>query len=503
MKLRTAKPSTATAILALEPKADGTLPSEFRLFVKGWNETENGSYLFDEAAAASVMESYKAWGVDLMIDLEHQALDAVASADPTARDARGWCNLELRDDGSLWAVNVKWTADGAARLTEKRQRYVSPAFGFETESRRVTNIINVAITAIPATHDTPELVAARRETKDARKLSAGLAFDAVRFAIEKALYARFGTPSDPYCCGASIWVCDVFDASVVYERDGKLFEIDYVLIGTTATLGAAPTEVIRSYTAAPTTTPAATPATTTNKRRRAKLAAGEKTMDPQLISKAVDALEANDAAAALEILKAILVKAAGGEAASDPGENAEPDPTATNAADGSATDGEDPKKDQAMAAARLAKSLTGKSDVAEAMAELGRRSKLALELEEREAKLSADREKLDAGERRRLVGQLVKLGVEIPATAWADEKGTVPCERLAKEPIESLRDRVAKLSAPGVIQRSASVEPPTTTPEATPSVAALTPEQKAICAELGCKPEDFVTLSRGAFGARS
>ena len=138
---------------------DGQLPTEFRLFKKGWNDTEKGSLLFDDTAAKSVMEAYKAWGVDLMIDLEHQSLDG-KGADPTARDARGWCRLELRPDGSLWACDVKWTPDGAARLQEKRQRYVSPACDVDPETKRVTKMINVAITAIPATHNTPALVAA-------------------------------------------------------------------------------------------------------------------------------------------------------------------------------------------------------------------------------------------------------------------------------------------------------------------------------------------------------
>lgn len=138
-----------------------SLPTEFRLFISGWNNTENGRFLFDKTSAKSVMAAMKSWGVDLAIDLEHQMLEVEGgAADPTARDARGWCNLELRADGSLWAVNVKWTPDGARRLTEKTQRYVSPAFTTDPKTKRVLKLINVAITATPATHKTPALVAA-------------------------------------------------------------------------------------------------------------------------------------------------------------------------------------------------------------------------------------------------------------------------------------------------------------------------------------------------------
>lgn len=142
-----------------------SLPTEFRLFAKGWNSTENGKFLFDDAAAKSVMAAYTKWGIDLPIDLEHQMLELDGNApDPAARDARGWCKLELRD-GELWACDVKWTPDGAQRLTNKTQRYISPAFESDPKTRRVLKMINIAITALPATHKTPALVAASAKGK--------------------------------------------------------------------------------------------------------------------------------------------------------------------------------------------------------------------------------------------------------------------------------------------------------------------------------------------------
>lgn len=166
------------------------LPTEFRLFVKGWNETENGNFLFDDAAAKQVLAAHRKWGVDLMIDLEHQSLDPSIAPDPTAKDARGWCTLELREDGSLWAVQVKWTADGAKRLSEKRQRYVSPAFHVDPETKRVSAIINVAITAIPATHDTPALVAASTKgTRGMNRIS--------RLAADTSALPGANTDADP------------------------------------------------------------------------------------------------------------------------------------------------------------------------------------------------------------------------------------------------------------------------------------------------------------------
>lgn len=127
-----------------------------RLFSAGWNETENGRYLFDDVAAAAILAAYSAHGIDRMLDLEHLSLDPKAPHyDP---DARGWFQLAVQN-GELWAVNIRWTPDGEARLKERRQRYVSPAFEVDAESRP-TKLVNVAITAMPATHNTPALIAA-------------------------------------------------------------------------------------------------------------------------------------------------------------------------------------------------------------------------------------------------------------------------------------------------------------------------------------------------------
>jgi len=152
-------------VLLTELPADPAAPpTEFRIFKAGANQTTKGTTLFDEKAAAMVMAAYQAQGVDLMIDLEHGALDAPIRSD--SPDARGWFKLELRA-GELWAVDVKWNPDGARRLSEKTQRYTSPAF-YADEDMRVTELINVALVAMPATHHAAPLVAASKTTGVAR-----------------------------------------------------------------------------------------------------------------------------------------------------------------------------------------------------------------------------------------------------------------------------------------------------------------------------------------------
>lgn len=130
------------------PQDAPSLPTEFRIFVAGVNESTNGPATFDAAAAERVMATYQKHGVRLMIDLEHKSLWGEDN------DARGWFDLELRG-GELWAVNVTWTPDGARRLQEGTQRYTSPAFD---DTENMSWLINVALVAMPATLGAQPLV---------------------------------------------------------------------------------------------------------------------------------------------------------------------------------------------------------------------------------------------------------------------------------------------------------------------------------------------------------
>lgn len=133
-------------------------PSEFCIFAAGVVESTKGKITFDEKAAKSVMAEYTAHGIDLMIDYDHASL-AYVSLDPAqAGKAAGWFNLEVRG-GELWAVNVRWTEPAAAALRRKEWRFMSPAFNTDDQGR-VTSVLNVAITNLPATRRLEPLMAA-------------------------------------------------------------------------------------------------------------------------------------------------------------------------------------------------------------------------------------------------------------------------------------------------------------------------------------------------------
>jgi phage I-like protein len=158
VSLRTQKLSVFAPVVV---GADAVLPDAVRLFKYGNNPTAKGDFILTPEDAAECVRLFNESGVDLMFDLEHDSVDDQAPlfrAD--ARDARGWFGLEARADG-LWATGVTWTPDGARRLTEKTQRYVSPYF-MHDDDRHIRAIVNAALCARPATHDAPALVAASR-----------------------------------------------------------------------------------------------------------------------------------------------------------------------------------------------------------------------------------------------------------------------------------------------------------------------------------------------------
>lgn len=161
-----------------------------------------------------------------------------------------------------------------------------------------------------------------------------------------------------------------------------------------------------------------------------------------------------------------------------------------------APDGEPMPAAEPAAAARQAMRLTGKATVSEAMAELERRSAVAVSLEAREAKLAADQRTLEAEERRSLVVALVRGG-EKPATAWASgadglPDGKTPAEPWASMRIDLLRARAATLTAP-----AGTPKPPTGA-----AALDLTPAERAMCKAKKLDPATYAA-TRDAIKARS
>lgn len=107
----------------------------------------------------------------------------------------------------------------------------------------------------------------------------------------------------------------------------------------------------------------------------------------------------------------------------------------------------EPASDPMAPAANRIMKLAGVDNIVDAVQAIETWNKSHLELAQSRAKLEDDRKALELADRRKLVGDLVKLGVELPATAWADATALVPSPHLASMPLEDLRKRVETFSA--------------------------------------------------------
>lgn len=132
-------------------------PDAFIIFRPGVNTTLKGDFLFDAAASKELMAAYVKHGTRIMIDWDHLSVNPKAPKEDRA--ASGWCDLELRSDGSLWACNVKWTAKGAQAIRDGEWIYTSPYFATDGKNRPVF-LMNIALTNIPATDNLDALIAA-------------------------------------------------------------------------------------------------------------------------------------------------------------------------------------------------------------------------------------------------------------------------------------------------------------------------------------------------------
>lgn len=234
-------------------------------------------------------------------------------------------------------------------------------------------------------------------------------------------------------------------------------------------------------------------------------------MNPDQVKAAIEALKGGDGAAALEVLEALLVQLAtggAGEPDGDEGAGVPPAASGAGAVAGSADESKDPGKNPgAEPGASAGKQPPPKEPPAKpepAMNALARgvielfggdagsalRAVRAMHTEHMQRK--ADTAALEAVERRGLVADLVRLDVEVPATAWVDPEKTgadlVPVPRLAAEDIVSLRKRVSLIKSTRGVR--GDKRPPAQEQHA-PAKRALTRAEQAYCKRHGISAEEF------------
>lgn len=107
------------------------------------------SWLWDDAARTSVLDTFKSRGLDLAVDWNHST--QLRAAEGGESPAAGWISsIEIRD-GALWG-KVDWTPRGKEQVANREYRFISPVFDFEKASGRIHRMVTAGLTNIPNLH---------------------------------------------------------------------------------------------------------------------------------------------------------------------------------------------------------------------------------------------------------------------------------------------------------------------------------------------------------------
>ena len=113
----------------------------------------------DATNAAAVIAAPRNGEQGFVIDYEHQTLNKATNGHPAP--AAGWFKgLEWRDGLGLFMVQIEWTERAREMIASGEYRYLSPVFGFDSQTGAVTYVHSVALTNDPALIGLSDLAAA-------------------------------------------------------------------------------------------------------------------------------------------------------------------------------------------------------------------------------------------------------------------------------------------------------------------------------------------------------
>lgn len=222
--MATASRREGVTTLSFAAPAGDAPPTEFRIFKRGRNDSDQGPVMFDDEAARSVMAAYTEHGVRPIIDLEHLSLESSRDSRNYDPNARGDFGLEMRN-GELWAVAAKWTEDGVERLRAKTQRYFSPAFIKQDlgdgSIPRVVRLVNVALVAQPALDHCAPLVAASSKPRRAPLPLSGQTDHTLSLAMFDAASDQENLPkiAEAFGLDSSASLADIVQAAAAFVKE--------------------------------------------------------------------------------------------------------------------------------------------------------------------------------------------------------------------------------------------------------------------------------------------
>ena len=186
-------PSTHIAIAALSFELSTDSSAGLQLTPSGAFRARDGrptdvaAWFINADVAARVIQLASAAANSLVIDYEHQTLNAEANGQPAP--AAGWFkNMEWREGVGLFAINVEWTEKAKAFIAAKEYKYISPVFSYSKTTGEVIKMLHVALTNTPALDGMQAVALKNLET------SLQLPIEETMNPVLKALLAKLGLP---------------------------------------------------------------------------------------------------------------------------------------------------------------------------------------------------------------------------------------------------------------------------------------------------------------------
>lgn len=151
-------------IASCSAQAIGGNKTRFRIIPAGLFRARDGrpqnlpGWMMDRTVAQRIIAATAASKGDVVIDYEHQTLDAHNKTG--AVPAAGWFKqLEWVEGDGLYVTDARWTARASQMIDAKEYRYISPVFAFDALGM-VVGLHSIALTNNPALDGLTDLAAA-------------------------------------------------------------------------------------------------------------------------------------------------------------------------------------------------------------------------------------------------------------------------------------------------------------------------------------------------------
>lgn len=105
------------------------------------------SWVLNAKVAQAVIARFKARGLELPLDYEHQTLKSAENGLPAP--ASGWITDLSYEPGVGLLADVRWTDAGGDYVAKREYKYLSPVFPFDKQTGEVLDLHSVALTNKP------------------------------------------------------------------------------------------------------------------------------------------------------------------------------------------------------------------------------------------------------------------------------------------------------------------------------------------------------------------